>query len=206
VIEESADADMKSAIAEHKYLVNTIFADLRVGLLHGRLKPSEKENILGAFRAGDYDVLVATSVVEVGIDIPNATVMVVRDAHRFGLAQLHQLRGRIGRGSERSYCLLVSDAETEGAQERLSALTRTNDGFELAEEDLRLRGPGEFWGTRQSGLPALRIAQLGDADTVESARRAALNVVAVDPNLEAPEHAGLRAHVERFWSHGADLS
>jgi ATP-dependent DNA helicase RecG len=206
VIEESADADMKSAIAEHKYLQSSVFPDLRVGLLHGRLKASEKDHILSAFRAGKYQILVATSVVEVGIDIPNATVMVIRDAHRFGLAQLHQFRGRIGRGAERSYCLLTSDVAEGAARERLAALLHMHDGFALAEEDLRLRGPGEFWGTRQSGLPELRVAKLGDVATIEIARVAAARIVADDPALSSPEHAALHAEVTRFWSRATDLS
>jgi ATP-dependent DNA helicase RecG len=153
VIEDSLESDMRSVIAEHKELQSMTFADLNVGLLHGRMRPSEKEHTLQAFRGGDFHVLVATSVVEVGIDIPNATVMVIRDAHRFGLAQLHQFRGRVGRGGDQAYCVLLSAAQGDEARERLEAVTATENGFELAEEDLRLRGPGEFWGTRQSGLP-----------------------------------------------------
>jgi ATP-dependent DNA helicase RecG len=145
-------------------------------------------------------------VVEVGIDIPNATVMVIRDAHRFGLAQLHQFRGRVGRGGDQAHCVLLSPTEGDDARERLEALTATENGFELAEEDLRLRGPGEFWGTRQSGLPELRIAQLGDLPTIELARQAAHEILARDPQLEESRHALLRAQVQRFWRDTADLS
>jgi ATP-dependent DNA helicase RecG len=206
VIEESADTDMRSAIAEHKQLSTLTFPDLSVGLLHGRMKSKEKDATLAAFRRAEYQVLVATSVVEVGIDIPNATVMVVQDAHRFGLAQLHQFRGRVGRGGDQAYCVLLSSAEAEEARERLEAVTATENGFELAEEDLRLRGPGEFWGTRQSGLPELRVAQLGDLPTIQLARQAAIDLLARDPELAAPDHAAIRDQVRRFWSERVDLS
>jgi ATP-dependent DNA helicase RecG len=206
VIEESADSDMRSVIAEHKELQSLTFSDLNVGLLHGRMKASQKDETLAAFRRGDFHVLVATSVVEVGIDVPNATVMVIRDAHRFGLAQLHQFRGRVGRGGDQAFCVLLSSAEGDEAVERLHALTATEDGFELAEEDLRLRGPGEFWGTRQSGLPTLRVAQLGDVATIELARSAAVQILREDPGLDSPEHNLIRDAVTRFWANSADLS
>jgi ATP-dependent DNA helicase RecG len=206
VIEETADSDMRSVVAEHRELSRLTFADLEVGLLHGRMRPREKDATLEAFRRGEYDVLVATSVVEVGIDVPNATVMVIIDAHRFGLAQLHQFRGRVGRGGDQAYCVLLSATEGDIARERLEALTATENGFELAEEDLRLRGPGEFWGTRQSGLPTLKIAQLGDVNTIQLARRAALDILGADADLVSPEYAALRRQVTRFWSERADLS
>lgn len=206
VIEESADNDMRSVMAEYKDLQTAVFPELSVGLLHGRMKPREKEGTLLAFRNGEYDVLVATSVVEVGIDIPNATAMVIRDAHRFGLAQLHQFRGRVGRGGDQAYCVLLSDAEGEEARERLEAVTALDSGFDLAEEDLRLRGPGEFWGTRQSGLPELKVAQLGDVRTIERARQAAVEILRRDPELSLREHATLAERVERFWSVSSDLS
>jgi ATP-dependent DNA helicase RecG len=206
VIEESAESDMRSVIAEHKELQSLTFSDFKVGLLHGRMKSPQKDETLAAFRRGEFHVLVATSVVEVGIDVPNATVMVIRDAHRFGLAQLHQFRGRVGRGGDQAFCVLLSSAEGDETVERLHALTATEDGFRLAEEDLRLRGPGEFWGTRQSGLPALRVAQLGDVDTIVLARSAAHEVLSVDPQLEAATHAALREEADRFWAAAADLS
>jgi ATP-dependent DNA helicase RecG len=206
VIEESADSDMRSVMAEHKELQSLTFSDFKVGLLHGRMKSPQKDETLAAFRRGEFHVLVATSVVEVGIDVPNATVMVIRDAHRFGLAQLHQFRGRVGRGGDQAFCVLLSSAEGDETVERLHALTATEDGFRLAEEDLRLRGPGEFWGTRQSGLPALRVAQLGDVDTIVLARSAAHEVLSVDPQLEAATHAALREEADRFWAAAADLS
>lgn len=206
VIEESAESDMRSVVAEHKELQSLTFSDLNVGLLHGRMKAVQKDETLAAFRRGEFDILVATSVVEVGIDVPNATVMVIRDAHRFGLAQLHQFRGRVGRGGDQAFCVLLSSAEGDEAVERLHALTATEDGFALAEEDLRLRGPGEFWGTRQSGLPALRVAQLGDLKTIELARGVAREILAGDPELEAPEHTLIREGVMRFWADAADVS
>jgi ATP-dependent DNA helicase RecG len=206
VIEESADSDMRSVIAEYKELQSLVFPDLEVGLLHGRMKSAEKDRILQKFRDGAFHVLVATSVVEVGIDIPNATAMVIRDAERFGLAQLHQFRGRVGRGGDQAFCVLLSNSEGDAARERLEALTATDDGFTLAEEDLRLRGPGEFWGTRQSGLPELHVAQLGDVETVSLARRSAVELLREDPELTDPANADLRAQVERFWADAADLS
>jgi ATP-dependent DNA helicase RecG len=206
VIEESADTDMRSALAEHKELSEMVFSDLNVGLLHGRMKPKEKDKTLEAFRRGEYHVLVATSVVEVGIDIPNATAMIIRDAHRFGLAQLHQFRGRVGRGGDQAYCVLLSDSEGDDARERLEAVTATENGFELAEEDLRLRGPGEFWGTRQSGLPELRVAQLGDLPTIQLARQAARELVAADPELEREDNLALHERARHFWAESADLS
>jgi ATP-dependent DNA helicase RecG len=206
VIEETAESDMRSVMAEHRELSNLTFADLQVGLLHGRMRSREKDATLDAFRRGEYHVLVATSVVEVGIDVPNATVMVITDAHRFGLAQLHQFRGRVGRGGDQAFCVLLSSTEGDVARERLEALTASDNGFELAEEDLRLRGPGEFWGTRQSGLPALRVAQLGDVRTIQLARKAALEILRADPALDTSVYRPLRSQVERFWSERADLS
>ncbi len=206
VIEESAESDMRSVIAEHQQLQSLTFPDLKVGLLHGRMKPAEKERVLADFRRGEYHILVATSVVEVGIDVPNATVMVIRDAHRFGLAQLHQFRGRVGRGGSQAFCVLLSDAEGGNATERLEALTATENGFELAEEDLRLRGPGEFWGTRQSGIPELHVAQLSDVPTIELARGAALELLEQDPELADEGSSALRAQVDHFWSGAAHIS
>lgn len=205
LIEESSDADTKSALAEYRRLSEGVFNDVKVGILHGRMAAAEKDKALRAFRDGEVGVLVATSVIEVGIDIPNATVMVIRDAHRFGLAQLHQLRGRIGRGGSKSYCILVSDVREGPTRERLLAVVGSTDGFELAEVDLRLRGPGEFWGLRQSGIPELKVANPGDLGTVQLARDMAGKILTRDPSLTGVEHAALRDQVARLWADEADL-
>ncbi len=198
LIEESEAVEARAASEEHKRLSNDVFPDLRLGLLHGRMKPREKERVMRSFRDGDTDILVSTAVVEVGIDVPNATVMVVEGAHRFGLSQLHQFRGRVGRGEHRSYCLLLSEYSTAEAQERLDAVERIHDGFALAEEDLRLRGPGDFFGTRQSGLPSLKAARLSDQDILRKAREVAGQVLEEDPDLERPDHRRLALEVARF--------
>jgi ATP-dependent DNA helicase RecG len=161
---------------------------------------------MAAFAAGELHILVATSVVEVGIDVPNATVMLVEGAERFGLAQLHQFRGRVGRGEHPSYCLLVSDAQEGESIKRLRALETINNGFALAQIDLDLRGPGDFFGTRQSGLPPLHTAQLGDLRTLEAARGAAQKLFAADPSLSHPEHAGLAQQVAALWRGAGDVS
>lgn len=195
---EEGETELTSAVAEAERLKAEVFAHLRVGLLHGRLVPREKDDVMQRFVRGEIDVLVATTVVEVGVDVPNASVMVVLDAQRYGLAQLHQLRGRVGRGAAKSSCILVyPDEGTE--TERLSILTKSNDGFFIAEEDLRLRGPGEFAGTAQSGSAGdLRLADLvADVATYRAAKAEAERIVADDPALAAPQHAGLRALLER---------
>ena len=201
LIDESPSIEARAATEEYERLSREVFPDLRVGLLHGRLHSRDKDRILRSFSDGDLDVLVTTAVVEVGIDVPNATIMLIEGAERFGLAQLHQFRGRVGRGEHRSYCLLLSsETESASARERLSALERTHDGFELAEIDLELRGPGDFFGTRQSGLPSLRMAQFSDRALLESARELAASITADDPKLEAPRHSALAAQVSRFLS------
>jgi len=162
--------------------------------------------VMMAFRDRQADILVSTSVVEVGIDVPNATVILIEGANRFGLAQLHQFRGRVGRGEHQSYCLLLADTVTPEAESRLQAVQRTSDGFELAEEDLRLRGPGEFFGTRQSGLPDLKLVKLTDTRLLELARREAQLVFEKDPTLEHPEHRLLLRQLDHFWQTESDLS
>jgi ATP-dependent DNA helicase RecG len=161
---------------------------------------------MDAFRDRQIDILVATSVVEVGIDVPNATVMLIEGADRFGLAQLHQFRGRVGRGEHQSYCLLLADKSGATSDERLRVIESTQDGFRLAEEDLKLRGPGEFFGTRQSGLPDLRIAKLSDVKILEEARSVAQELFDRDPELKQPEHRLLAAQVDEFWKGKGDLS
>jgi ATP-dependent DNA helicase RecG len=206
LVEESALSEARAAVEEHARLSANIFPDLQLGLLHGRLKGDEKDAVMRAFSAGELQILVATSVVEVGIDVPNATVIMIEGAERFGLAQLHQFRGRVGRGEHPSYCILVSDvAEGEGVR-RLEALENNTDGFALAQIDLELRGPGDFFGTRQSGLPPLQTAELSDLRTLEDAREAAKAVFREDPELVAPEHRELAAQVAAFWRGGGDVS
>jgi len=202
LVEESDRSEAKAATAEYDRLRKTVFADLRVGLLHGRMKGEDKDAVMRSFQRGDLDVLVSTAVVEVGIDVPNATVIVVEGAERFGLSQLHQFRGRVGRGSAPSYCALLSDSSSADTLERLAIVANTPDGFALAEHDLRLRGPGEFLGTRQSGLPDLKMASVTDLPLVSEARRHALALLEDDPDLAAPEHRALAERVEQFWKGG----
>ncbi len=201
LVEESEKTEAKAAVEEYERLHKEVFPDLRLGLLHGRMKSQDKEAMMTAFRDGQLDILVSTAVVEVGIDVPNATVMLVEGANRFGLAQLHQFRGRVGRGEARSYCLLLADDPSEEAEERLRIVERTHDGFVLAEEDLRLRGPGEFFGTRQSGLPArsVRVARISDVALLEVAREEAVQLFARDPGLEQADHRLLAEKVAELW-------
>ena len=199
LIEESEALEAKAAVKEYERLRIQVFPDLRLGLVHGGLKGSEKEEVMRRFRDGALDVLVATAVVEVGVDVPNATVMAIEDADRFGLSQLHQFRGRVGRGEHQSYCYVLSEGAGPQAQERLSVIERTTNGFDLAEEDLKLRGPGDFFGTRQSGVPELRVATLGDTRLLEESRKQAEWLWEMDPYLQKHEHRLLREHVASFW-------
>jgi ATP-dependent DNA helicase RecG len=206
LVEESEKVEAKSAVEEHARLQKEIFPDLKLGLLHGRMKAEEKDAVMRQFRNGELHILVSTAVVEVGIDVPNASVMLVEGANRFGLAQLHQFRGRVGRGEHQSYCLLLADASTPDAEARLRAISETNDGFKLAEEDLKLRGPGEFFGTRQSGLPDIKLAKLSDVRLLEMARNEAKNLFESDPDLSRPEHRLLSRKLHAFWQARTDLS
>ena len=201
LIEESEAIDLKAATDMARHLQKDVFPDLTVGLLHGRLPFEAKDDIMRRFKAGEIHVLVSTTVIEVGIDVPNASVMLIEHAERFGLSQLHQLRGRVGRGPWKSYCILLTSGRLgEDAERRVQAMVETNDGFKIAEVDLQLRGPGEFFGTRQSGLPEFRVADLlRDAALLEEARRDALAIVAADPELRAPEHRGLRQALLARW-------
>lgn len=193
LVDDSPKVEAASATAEHKRL-SALMPDLRVGLIHGQMRPADKEEIMAAFRAGEADVLVSTTVIEVGIDVPNATVMVIEDAQRFGLSQLHQLRGRVGRGLHPGTCVLMADPTTSEGEERLAAMVGTNDGFRLAEEDLRIRGQGTVFGTRQSGLKDLKLADiLADFDVLAVARRDAFALVDGDPMLSG--HPDLRDEV-----------
>jgi len=206
LVEESEKIEAKAAVEEHERLQKSVFPDLRLGLLHGRLKAAEKEAVMHAFDQRELDILVSTSVVEVGIDVPNATVMLIEGANRFGLSQLHQFRGRVGRGEWKSYCILLSDTTTDVSEERLKAIEETQDGFKLAERDLEMRGPGDFFGTRQSGLPELKLASLGDTPLLELARREARALYEQDPTLSDPDHRLLARQVVRFWGGEGDLS
>jgi ATP-dependent DNA helicase RecG len=184
LVDESDKLELRSAIEEHRRLQEEVFPELRLGLLHGRLSSADKQASIEAFSSGAVDVLVSTTVVEVGVDVPNATVMLIDHAERFGLAQLHQLRGRVGRGAAASHCLLINDSQSAVARQRLEVMARSNDGFEIAEVDLRLRGPGEVLGTRQSGLPDLALASLSDDGAVlEEARSVAQAILDGDPSL-----------------------
>jgi ATP-dependent DNA helicase RecG len=184
LVEESEKSDLRSAVETHRLLSEEEFPDLTVGLLHGRMASAEKQAAIGAFARGESQVLVSTTVVEVGVDVPQASVMVIEHAERFGLAQLHQLRGRVGRGAAASHCLLINDSRNALARQRLEVLVRSTDGFEIAEMDLRLRGPGQVLGTRQSGLPDLALASLtDDGDVLEQAREVAQRLTDADPDL-----------------------
>jgi ATP-dependent DNA helicase RecG len=207
LVEESEAIDLRAATEMAERLQHEVFADLRVGLLHGRMSFTEKDRVMRDFKAGAIHILVSTTVIEVGIDVPNASVMLVEHAERFGLSQLHQLRGRVGRGPWRSYCILLSGASSPEAKLRLDAMAATNDGFKIAEVDLSLRGPGDFFGTRQSGLPEFRVADLlRDAAALEAARRDAATLIREDPHLLAPEHRALRAALLQRWRGKLDLA
>ena len=195
-VEENQELDLKSASAWAETLQQTVFPDLRIALLHGQMKGAEKEAVMAAFSRGEADVLVATTVIEVGVDVPNATLMVIEDADRFGLSQLHQLRGRVGRGQAKSYCILTTHNRSEQTLARLKALCKTCDGFRIAEEDLALRGPGDFFGSRQSGLPAFRVANLScDLDILKQAQQASARWIDTCGTAETPEANAMRRRI-----------
>ena len=207
LVEESEESDTLAAVQEHARLQKDVFPKLKLGLLHGRMKAEDKDQIMGQFRDGELHILVSTSVVEVGVDIPNASVIMVEGANRFGLAQLHQFRGRVGRGTQQSYCILIPDTPDKAENERLSAMTETNDGFVLAERDLEQRGPGDFLGTRQAGYSELRLSNLADIHLIEKARRLAQALFESDPVLELPEHKVLAGSLQAFWRNNpSDIS
>ena len=198
VIEESETQAMKAAQAMHQHLSQIVFPDLPVALLHGKMAPDEKEQVMARFKSGETKILVSTTVIEVGVDVPNATVMVIEQAERFGLAQLHQLRGRVGRGGEQSYCILVTGKLGETARERIRTIVESTDGFYIAEMDMKLRGPGEFFGTRQSGLPSLRVANIiRDGEILEIARAEAMAFVEHPPSREMYDDAV--SYVQTHW-------
>jgi len=203
LIDESEKIEARAAVDDFETLSKEIFPDLKLGLLHGRMKPGDKDDVMMKFRDKEYDILVSTTVVEVGVDVPNSTVMLIEGADRFGLAQLHQLRGRVGRGADQSYCLLIPTHEDATENERLQAMSLTNSGFELADLDLKTRGPGEFLGTRQAGFAStLKMANITDVALIEKARTQAQALFERDPNLEQSEHALLAEAFERFWGEG----
>ena len=203
LIEESEKIEARAAVDDYETLSKEVFPDLKLGLLHGRMRPAEKDDVMLKFRDKAYNILVSTTVVEVGVDVPNATVMLIEGADRFGLAQLHQLRGRVGRGSDQSYCLLIPTHEDATENERLQAMAESTDGFFLAEKDLQLRGPGEFLGTRQSGYASsLRMASITDVKLIEKARTQAQNLFEQDPDLSQPTNTLLAEALGRFWGEG----
>ena len=210
-VEENPDLlpgapDLKAVKSYAAKLQKEVFPDLRVGILHGKMKPKEKESVMLAFAEGDIQILVATTVVEVGVDVPNANLIVIEGADRFGLSQLHQLRGRVGRGKHQSYCVLVTDTRNPDSIQRLRVLASTTDGCKIAEEDLKLRGPGDFFGSRQHGMPAMRLADLtGDMRLLQEAQQAALKLLSTDPRLEQQENRGVLRKVRRMFADTPDI-
>ncbi len=201
LVEAGENDEVKAAVDEQVRLQEEIFPDLKVGLVHGRLKPAEKDAVMLAFRAKKFDILVSTSVVEVGVDIPNATIMVIEGANHFGLSQLHQFRGRVGRGEVQSFCFLIPDNDNAAENRRLQVMTETNDGFRLAEVDLEERGPGDFLGTRQAGAIDLRMASLADIALIKQTRELATKLLGEDPDLDLAENQALKDAVAAFWPH-----
>lgn len=198
LIEETEGSDLQAAVQEYERLKKGVFNGIPIGLLHGRVPKKERDETMQKFRRGEIKILVATSIIEVGVDCPNVTCMIIEHSERFGLSQLHQMRGRIGRGEKESFCFLFGEPETEEGKKRLQILTRTNDGFAIAEEDLKLRGPGEFFGTKQSGLPAFQVADLvRDVSILIAARKEAGKILDLDPNLHQPEHQSLAVELEQ---------
>ena len=206
MVEENDELPIKLKSAEeHAKELTAAFPDLRVGCVHGKMKAKDKDRVMADFAAGKLDILVSTTVIEVGVDVPNAALMIVENAERFGLSQLHQLRGRVGRGQHKSYCVLVSDADGEEVKSRLSIMVKTNDGFKISEEDLRLRGPGDFFGSRQHGLPEMHVADLGaDVNVLKSAQDEAQRLLKDDPALTKPEYRALRERIDHLFSANSD--
>jgi ATP-dependent DNA helicase RecG len=200
VIDENG-SELQAVTAYAQELRQGAFADYEVGLLHGKMKATEKEEVMNRFKEGKTDLLVCTTVVEVGVDVPNASVMLIENAERFGLSQLHQLRGRVGRGSCQSHCILITDNTGEECIRRMKIMSSTSDGFKISEEDLKLRGPGDFFGSRQHGLPPIKIADIaGNMDMINITKEAAENILSSDPELKRKENQGLKIDVIRLFS------
>ena len=205
-VDQEDEEGMKAAEQFGRTLQQKVFPDLKVAIVHGKMKVADKQAVMAAFASGQTDVLVSTTVIEVGVDVPNASLMIIENADRFGLSQLHQLRGRVGRGQHQSYCVLISDNRNEMTRKRLKTLCATTDGFLIAEEDLKLRGPGDFFGSRQHGLPQLKLASLeGDMRLLHQAQDAARALLAKDPDLTRPDHEPLRARVEQLFRENRDI-
>ena len=206
-IEDAGGSGLNAVKSYYEDIAKALLPDRRVGLMHGRLKPKEKAEVMEDFKAGRLDALVSTTVIEVGVDVPNATVMVIENAERYGLSALHQLRGRVGRGATESWCFLVSDNASESVQKRLHFLCSTSDGFAVAQYDLETRGPGDFFGSRQHGLPTLQVADLmNDTRTLHAAQSEAAALLAADPLLERPEHALLARQVEQMFDQAGAMN
>jgi ATP-dependent DNA helicase RecG len=201
LVDESDKMDLRDATTMTAHLQQDIFPNYRVGLVHGKMPQQDKDGIMQDFKSGAINILVATTVIEVGIDVPNASLMIIEHAERFGLSQLHQLRGRVGRGAAQSMCILLARySKSDDARQRLEVMVKTNDGFKIAEEDFTIRGPGEFLGTRQSGLPDFRVAHIGrDIKILTEAREAAFALIESDPELKKPEHMMLRQVLHERW-------
>ncbi|HGJ66173.1 TPA: ATP-dependent DNA helicase RecG [bacterium] len=207
LVEESEKLeDLKAATEMAEHFQKDIFPHLKIGLIHGRMRADEKQEVMNRFKANELNILVSTTVIEVGIDVPNATLMLIEHAERFGLAQLHQLRGRVGRSGHKSFCLLIANPTTEDAVQRMKAMTKTNDGFVIAEEDLAIRGPGEFFGTRQAGMPDLKVANIArDVKILEIARKEAFRIAQIDPTLSKPDHKALKKVLQEKWKENLEM-
>jgi ATP-dependent DNA helicase RecG len=206
LVEGSSAVEARAAKTEYELLQQGELEGLRLALLHGRMRPADKDHVMRAFAQGEYDVLVSTSVVEVGIDVPNATVMVIEGAERFGLAQLHQFRGRVARSTDAASCFLIAGSESPESVARLEAVARSGNGLELAEKDLEMRGPGEFYGLRQSGFPDFRVARFNDLGLIQNVRAAATEILSRDPTLEKPEHGPLADAVRSLGTRAAEAN